>query len=97
MVMAVGVVSVLGITISAFGILALRVHFVVCLQTWIVFLFLWDSWSGEEMTAPIDFEERSAIREYDGNMSREEAEQATYLEIHEAMKQAHKESKEAQK
>jgi hypothetical protein len=46
------------------------------------------------MTAPIDFEERSAIREYEGNMSREDAEKATYLEIHEAMKQAHKESKE---
>lgn len=45
------------------------------------------------MTAPIDFEERAAIREFDGNMSREDAEQATYLEIHEAMKQQYKDGK----
>ena len=47
------------------------------------------------MTAPIDFEERSALREYDGNMSREEAERLTLEEINEYLKQRFKDEKNA--
>ena len=47
------------------------------------------------MTAPIDYEERSAIREYEGNMSREDAERLTLEEINEYLKQRFKDEKNA--
>lgn len=45
----------------------------------------------------IDFEERAAIREFDGNMTRAEAEKAALEEVNAAWKEYAEKQKETQK